>query len=215
MDDGLSLLTGLELGLGLVALGVALALRPWRMLTGALLSPALAALVLLPLFWLIPQKLPDGLQVQFSGASLLVLMLGWPLALPLLALVALVVWALGSLPAEAVLSQWVWVGLVPATLSLGLGAVLRRWLPPNPFVYTLGRGFFGTALAVFLSSALYEGVYRLFGRVGLEEALVARWLMAWGDAFLTGMLCAIFVAFMPQWLATWSEERYLKPPPAP
>jgi uncharacterized membrane protein len=212
VEDGLSLLTGLELGLGLLALGAALALRPWRMLAGPLLSPALAALVLLPVFWLIPQKLPPGLQVQFSGASLLVLMLGWPLAVPILALVAVAVWALGREPAEAVLSQWVWVGLVPATLSLGLGAVLRRWLPPNPFIYTLGRGFFGTALAVFLSGALYEGVYRLFGGVGLEEALVARWLMAWGDAFLTGMLCAIFVAFVPQWLATWSDERYLKPP---
>ena len=37
-------------------------------------------------------------------------------------------------------------------------------------------------------------------------------LMAWGDAFLTGMFGAIFVAFVPQWLATWSDQRYLKPP---
>jgi uncharacterized membrane protein len=36
--------------------------------------------------------------------------------------------------------------------------------------------------------------------------------MAWGDAFLTGMFGAIFVAFVPQWLATWSDTRYLQPP---
>jgi len=41
---------------------------------------------------------------------------------------------------------------------------------------------------------------------------VARWLMAWGDAFITGMLVAVFVAFAPQWLATWSDARYLHPP---
>jgi uncharacterized membrane protein len=35
-------------------------------------------------------------------------------------------------------------------------------------------------------------------------------LMAWGDGFMTGMMAAIFVAFRPQWLATWSDRLYLK-----
>ena len=38
------------------------------------------------------------------------------------------------------------------------------------------------------------------------------WLIAWGEAFLTGALTAIFVAFRPQWLLTYSDERYLPPP---
>jgi len=38
---------------------------------------------------------------------------------------------------------------------------------------------------------------------------LGHWLMAWGEAFATGMLVAIFVAFKPQWLATWSDARYL------
>lgn len=208
-------LTVLEAGAGVLALGVALALKPWRMLRGHLLTPTLAALALLPWFWLLPQHLPQGLSVQLSGASLLVLMLGWPLAVPVLALVALVVWFLGQADAVAVLSQWVWVGLVPATLAMLLGAALRRWLPPNPFIYTLGRGFLGTAVLMFLSGLLYEGLYRLLGGVTMEQALVARWLMAWGDAFITGLFAAIFVAFAPQWLATWSDDRYLRPPEAP
>lgn len=112
----------LELALALPALVAALALKPWRMLHGPLLTPTLAALALLPWFWLLPQQLPQGLQVQLSGASLLALMLGWPLAVPVLALVALQVWALGLHDAPTVLSQWVWLGLVPATLALG-------WVP--------------------------------------------------------------------------------------
>ncbi len=203
-----------ETVLSLVAVATALSMRPWRMLRGPLLTPALAALVLLPGFWLLPQKLPSGVPLQLSGASLLVLVLGWPLAVPLLALVALVVWWLGSASAPAVLSQWVWVGLVPATLALGFGALLKRFLPANPFIYTLGRGFLGTAMAVFLSGVVMELLHHLVGGVALEQALVGRWLMAWGDAFLTGMLVAIFVAFRPQWLATWSDDRYLRPPPA-
>lgn len=204
------MLTGLELLFALVSLAVALWLRPWRMLQGALLTPALAAVVLLPGLWLLPQALPQGLAIQFSGASLLVLMLGWPLAVLALSLVALAVWGIGPTDTEAVLSQWVWIGLVPASLALGIGVLLRRWLPPNPFIYTLGRGFLGTAVAVFASGALMELLHRLAGAPALEQALVARWLMAWGDAFLTGMFAAICVAFAPQWLATWSDARYLK-----
>jgi uncharacterized membrane protein len=38
--------------------------------------------------------------------------------------------------------------------------------------------------------------------------------MAWGEALLTGMLTAIFVAYRPEWLLTWSDRRYLPRPPA-
>ena len=113
----------IEASLALLALAAALSLRPWRMLTGGLLTPWLATIVFLPLVWLLPQALPNGLAVQFSGACLLVLMVGWPLAVLALAVVAALVWALGALPLAPVLSQLVWVGLVPATLALLLGAL--------------------------------------------------------------------------------------------
>lgn len=206
------MLLAIEFTFSLIALAVALWFRPWRMLQGALLTPALAAVVLLPGVWLLPQTLPQGLQIQLSGACLLLLLLGWPLTVLVLALVAALVWLLGQADAQATLSQWVWIGLAPATLSLLIGAALRRWLPANMFVYTLGRAFMGTAVAVFLSGVLMELLHRLVGAPAIEQALVGRWLMAWGDAFLTGMFAAIFVAFAPQWLATWSDERYLRRP---
>jgi uncharacterized membrane protein len=202
----------LNLLMAAACVALALWLRPWRMLRGPLLTPALAAVALLPWVWLLPQKMPQGLQVQLSGACLLVLMLGWPLAVLVLAAVALVVWQVGQSPAEQVLVQWVWVGLVPATIALGIGGALRRWLPAHLFIYTLGRAFMGTAMAMFLAGVLLEWLLELAGQPPREQAMVARWLMAWGDAFLTGMAGAIFVAFVPQWLATWSDERYLKPP---
>jgi len=214
------MITLFETVLATLLLLAALWLRPWRMLGGDLLSPFLAGLVLLPWFWMLPQMLPrslvaGGISVQLSGACLMALMLGWPLAVLLLSAVAAVVWVAGNLPLDAWLSQWLWIGLMPATLTLLLGAALRRWLPAQVFVYVLGRGFLGTAVSIFLAGALYEGLYHLVGGVGNEEALVARWLMAWGDAFLTGMLVSIFVAFKPEWLATWSDRRYLAPPGSP
>jgi uncharacterized membrane protein len=201
------MLLAVEFTVSLIALAVALWFRPWRMLQGALLTPALAAVVLLPGVWLLPQTL-----IQLSGAGLLLLMLGWPLTVLVLALVAALVWLLGQADAQAALSQWVWIGLAPATLALLIGAALRRWLPANLFIYTLGRAFMGTAVSVFLSGVLMELLHRLVGAPAIEQALVGRWLMAWGDAFLTGMFAAIFVAFAPQWLATWSDDRYLRRP---
>jgi len=38
---------------------------------------------------------------------------------------------------------------------------------------------------------------------------VGLWLAAWGDAWLAGMLVAIFVAFRPEWLATYADRIYL------
>ena len=37
-------------------------------------------------------------------------------------------------------------------------------------------------------------------------------LAAWADAWLCGMITAIFVAYKPQWLATWSDHLYLRRP---
>jgi hypothetical protein len=83
-----------------------------------------------------------------------------------------------------------------------------RWsgafIGTQPFVYVLGRAFLGTACALWPRRWGSGAGIRCPG-VGDELSLVARWLMAWGDAFVTGMLTAVFVAFKPQWLATWSR----------
>jgi len=94
-------------------------------------------------------------------------------------------------------------------LALGLGAAMRRWLPHHLFIYILGRGFFGTALAVAgagIAAALLFGVP---AELNLADVMLARGLTAFGDAFITGMLVAIFVAFRPEWLATYTDRLYL------
>ena len=201
----------LEAALALVALAVAVALRPWRLLAGApaLLTPLLAVLVVLPWLWALPALHHLPLQLQWSGAVLVLLMLGWPLAVPVLLLVGLLAWAISPMPAAAALAQAVWQGVVPATFALLLGAALRRWLPAHPFVYVLGRGFLGAVVCLFAAGLLAQQFGAPLPGVPGGLSRVARWLMAWGDGFVTGMLTAIFVAFKPEWLLTWSDRRYL------
>ncbi len=200
----------LELSLLLLALVLAVALRPWRLLAGgALLSPLLGVLVVLPWLWALPSLRAMPLQLQWSGACLVVLMLGWPLAVPVLVAVGGLAALLAGQGWEAAVDMALWQGLLPATLALGLGAAIRRWIGPHLFVYVLGRAFIGTALCVFAAGALSQWAGHALPAVDAGLSLVARWLMAWGDAFTTGMLAAIFVAFRPHWLATWSDRLYL------
>jgi len=203
----------LEVLLVLLPLATALFARPWRLLQGAqglaLLTPLLALLVVLPWLWALPSLHTMPLQLQWSGACLALLCLGWPLAVPLLVLVGTIACLISSMGWEQAVALTAWQGVVPATLALGLGALLRRFVAHHLFVYVLGRAFLGTVLCLFASGALSQWNGHLLPGVGDELSLVARWLMAWGDAFVTGMLTAVFVAFKPQWLATWSDPLYL------
>jgi len=200
-----------------VALVIALALRPWRLVANAgLVTSLLATRAITPWLWALPWLHHMPVQLQLSGACLIGLALGWPLAVPALCLVALEVGLIAPVTWSQQLGMAVWLGVAPATLSFLLGMALRRWVWHNPFVYILGRAFLGTALCMFAASALAQwSGQTLAATVEPGLALVARWLMAWGDAVLTGMMAAICVAFRPHWLATWSDQIYLQPPPSP
>ena len=198
----------LDLLLTGAALALALALRPWRALADTAPPwPALAWWALLPLMWSLDAVTGQPLLQPLSGACLLLLMLGWPLTVlmlvPVTALMALMA-DLGWLDA---LHRSVWLGLVPATLALG--AALRRWLPNHLFIYILGRGFFATAGAVAAAGALSAWLFGVPASLSLADVVLARGLSAFGEAFLTGGLVAIFVAFRPEWLATYTDRLYL------
>ena len=213
----------LDFALVIIAVAIALAMRPWRQLanrkalvtqehgdSSPLWTPLLATLVILPWLWALPTLHQMPLQLQWSGACLVMLTLGWPLAVPVLCAVGAIAYALSpSLEAMEALRLTVWHGLVPATLAMLWGALLRRWLGTKVFVYIFGRGFVGTVLSLFAAALMSAALGHSLPGVNEDLSNIARWLMAWGDAVVTGMLCAVFVAYKPMWLATWSDDLYL------
>ena len=88
---------------------------------------------------------------------------------------------------------------------------MRRALPHHLFDYILGRVFFATLLAATLAGAGALLLSPLPAGISAEDLLLARGLAASGEAFITGMLVAIFVAFRPHWLATYPDRMYLQP----
>lgn len=208
MPDTLAIFTAAAIVVGATAL--ALAFRPFAVLNEpSLRGPLLAALVVLPLAWNTAAVLPGGPALQFSFGCLLVLMFGWPLAIIVMVPGALFAVLVKGGPLSSAIELAAWQGMVPASFGLLLGLGVRRWLPHHVFVYILGRGFIATALAIMAAGALAAIVRPLPAGTSLSSLLIGNWLMAWAEAVLTGMLTAIFVAYRPRWLLTWSDQRYL------
>lgn len=202
-----------DVTLALLLLGAALSLRPWRLLEHhdqvTVPWPWLLWWAVLPVLWGADRYASMPLLQPLSGASLLVLMAGWPLAVPAMAAVALLLVAFADVPAAAALHRLVWLGLVPGTLVLGFGAAMRRWLPRHLFIYIFVRGFFATLLAGALSGVAEVQLFGPPHGLAAGELMLGRWLAAWSDAIITGMLVSVFVAFRPGWLATYADRIYL------
>ena len=217
-------------------LALSMAFKPWQVLRHApLQSPWLMALVLLPWVWWARVLMPSDMGLHLSGACLLVVMFGWPMAMLMCVAIgalasALTVYGPAGMPTssttsmlatahassawaawDTIAAQIVWAGMLPGTLALLLGLALRRYLPRHLFIYILGRGFFSTVAAIALTSvlALISATSLPIG-LSAGDWLLGHWLMAWGEGVATGMLVAIFVAFRPQWLLTYSDKRYLR-----
>jgi uncharacterized membrane protein len=194
-----------EMALALAAVGIALWLRPWRCVDAR--GPPwvwCAAWAAVALMW---GSVPGGpLLRPIAGVTLLVLMAGWPLAvLAMLAAAMLAAWG-GPLAWADALQRLVWLGIVPGTCVLAVGAAVRRWLPRHQFSYILGRGYAGTLLASLLAGlvAAYTGPLGVAGK----DLLVASLLVATGEAGICGTLVAILVVQRPQWVATYAERLY-------
>lgn len=197
---------------GLILLAT-LPFRPWLPLRhGPLIHPWLGSMVLLPLLWCTDRLLPNGMSMHVSSACLMTLMFGWPLAMWSLVPAALIAGWLGHghpPPLGEVASHLAWLGLVPGTLGLLIGLAIRRLLPHHIFVFILGRAFLGSIAAVILTGLLAWLADRKPEVFSTLEWMLGYTLVAWGEGFSTGMMVAIFVAFKPEWVLTYSDARYL------
>ena len=205
----------LELIVFAAALAGALALRPWRLLgSGApysLMAPLLVLGAALPVLWwgIAPGAGPI---VKLAGAQLALLALGWPLAVLLYAVVAVIGVVLGL--AVDVIGATVWYAIVPLSLSLAAGRLVRNVTNAHPVGYLLGRGLLVPFLATLAAGWLAHGATGAFDQLG-DAALPLLVLVALIDAMLTAQAVLLLVMASPRSLATWSDRLYLRRPPPP
>jgi uncharacterized membrane protein len=210
--------TFLEALLLALAWAACLSVRPWRLLRryggrqAPLTTPFLACLTVLPWLWSWPGLAALPLPLHWSGAPLVTLLVGWPLAVPILTVAGLsTMFTNGFTPAHA-LGLTVWSGLLPATLVLLLGHAVRKAFGAQPIAYMLGRAFLVPMLT--LVACGFSAAHLSHGLQGPTAELqrVAVLLLALGEASWTCALVSLLVAYKPQWLATWSDTVYLRKP---
>lgn len=199
----------------LTAIGLLLLLRraPWRLLLNAenlniFIGTSCAVLAL----WLIRAGLGPSLRLHLLGATALTLMFRPAFALLALSLIV------GGLSAwdhqlAAFAPNLLMMGVLPVAVSWLTHRLAQRWLPPNFFVYVYLNAFASGALSMLsvgLGSALYLALMGGYsGHYLLTQYVPAYVLLAWGEALLTGMAMTLMVVWKPQWVATFSDWRYL------
>ncbi len=188
----------------------------WRRLKEpARLNLFLGATVAILALWQIRTGVRPGLTFHLYGISALTLMFGFWRATFAGVLVLLI---------NAAFGRGSWAGLgadtllavaLPAGLSWGVLSVLERYLPKHFFIYVLGNGFFGAALAVAAIGLATTAVMAWSGAYTLDYLLshytpYASLLISWAEAFSTGMAVTVMAVYRPQWLETFDDLKYLR-----
>lgn len=178
-----------------------------------------AAVLMLALWWSL-RAAPEaghlsGMSYHLLGVALAALMLGLPAALVLSSAVMLpyvLVWqGAAGLPLAGLN---VLATVLPALAVSAAAQAVSRRLPRNVFVFIFVNGFLAGAAGIFAAAACVGAVLyasEVFSaELLVQSVLPVFFLIAWGEAFLTGLLTAIFIALAPQWLLSFSERDYLQ-----
>jgi uncharacterized membrane protein len=177
------------------------------------LNVFLGATVALLGLWLINAGIRPGLNFHLLGATALTLMFRPWFALLALALVIAGLTAhngqFDAYPANLLL-----MGVLPVSISWAIYRVVDGRLPNHMFVYIFLNCFFAAGLAIAvvgIGSTLFAaaaGAYKL--DYLLDNYLPFYLLMAWAEAFTTGMIMTLLVVYRPEWVATFDDQRYLR-----
>ncbi|MEW6678841.1 MAG: energy-coupling factor ABC transporter permease [Pseudomonadota bacterium] len=185
----------------------------WAMLLDrANLNVFLGATVAVLGLWLIKTGIKPGLNFHLLGATALTLMFRPLFALVAVALItgAITLWH-GEYAAFA--ANWLIMGALPVGISWAIYRLVDGRMTNHFFIYIFFNAFFGSALAVLavgLTSTVFvalSGAYTW--SYLLEDYLPFYLLIAWGEAFATGMMLTMMVVWRPEWVATFDDRRYL------
>ena len=187
---------------------------PWsRLKDSELFNVWLGMIVLLTVVWSLKAGVKPGLSFHLLGATVFSLCFGPHLAFVGLSLVTLGITLNGAAGTFAYAAN----ALLLAGFSVGLSQFYFRifsyMLPKHFFVYIFVNGFLGAALTIV---GVGFGATALLAMVGAYEwdYLISEYfpyfvLLAFSEAWLSGMIMTLFVVYRPQWVVSFDDSRYL------
>ena len=106
------------------------------------------------------------------------------------------------------------MGLLPVLVATLIFTFADRKLPNHFFIYVFVNAFFGAGVTVsvtLLTTATLLVSANVYSFAQLTEShLPFLPLMFFPEAFITGMLVTMMVAFTPVWVSTFDDARYLQ-----
>ena len=194
-------------------LALALWKNPFKRLQDATLQHVwLSLIVAMSVLWASNAWLEDGTVMHLLGATLVVTLFDWALALVAMAAVTGMAGVIFDAPWQGIALSFLIFGALPVAVSTLLQRAIIRWLPHNLFVFIVGQGFLSPAIAVTVtSSAAVASHVALTGGsmtvvpVGYAFSIL---LLASGEAWFTGMSTALIAVYRPAWVTTYDVRRY-------
>jgi len=191
---------------------------PWQRLRApGQLNVWLGTIVSLTLLWSMKADIKPGQTMHLLGATAFTLMFGRQLAFVGLSVVLAAVTFNSS---HGVSIGWQSYGLnalmmiaIPVFIARAILQLVEKLLPAHLIVYVLAAAFFGTAINVMLTglaSTLVLGLASVYSMQTLFSDLYPSYvLLAFAEAWITGALITIMVVYVPDWVGTFDDRRYL------
>lgn len=187
---------------------------PWALLKdSAKLNVWLGLVVLLTLLWSMQAGVKPGLTLHLLGATVFTLCFGPALAFIGLSLVLAGVTLNGAAGVFAYALNNLLMAGVAVAVSQGLYRLFLRILPAHFFIFVFVYGFLSAALTVIVTGFAASVFLALAGAYAWEylagEYFPYFMLLAFSEAWLSGMVLTLFVVYRPDWVLTFDDSRYL------
>lgn len=186
----------------------------WRALRVSLRQHLLfASLLFLVVLWMISVRTLEGMWLHFLGVTAVTLLVGLRFTLLIGALACGIHALLIGQPLAAAPAAWLVSVVCPACLSRLLVHWLRDRPQSNLFVYLLGAGFGGGAVAALGTAAASLLVLALAGHGDKVAAALDNWpliaLILFPEGFINGMVLSVIVVLNPEAVKTFDSDKYL------
>lgn len=153
-----------------------------------------------------------GLELHLYGITAATLMMGWKIAYPAVIISQLFLCILGFEPLALLGWNALIFAALPVLISEGFCRALRRILPHNPFIFTLGAGFFGgiiTMAAIMLANTAALALFSAYHLdIIADKYLKFSPIIIYPEGFINGVIITGLVAFHPRIISAFDPDRY-------
>ncbi len=153
-----------------------------------------------------------GLSFHVLALTAATLMMSWRLAFLAALFTQIMLWICGFEALAMLGVNSLFSGLLPIAVAQGFCTLLQRFLPKNPFIFTIGCGFFGGIFTMAITMSILALLYYLLGLYPWEmvwdKYLKFLPVIIYPEGFINGVILTGMVAFHPRAISAFDPDSY-------